>query len=136
MVPDRPLMLLTLLRWIHFYLPPESKSVGTCSYLAMQSRPDILYAVNTLARKTKTPNQEDWDAINRVLNYIAGTKHLGLLLSGGEGIKLYCTVDASYASHSDFKSQTRLHSSSRPSFCKFPFLDKEADCYGRLFDCC
>ena len=74
--------------------------VGACSYLAMQSRPDILYAVNTLARKTKTPNQEDWDAINRVLNYKK------LLLSGGEGIKLYCTVDASYASHSDFKSHT------------------------------
>ena len=80
--------------------------VGACSYLAMQSRPDILYAVNTLARKTKTPNQEDLDAINRVLNYIVGTKHLGLLLSGGEGVKLYCTVDASYASHSDFKSHT------------------------------
>ena len=62
--------------------------------------------MNTLARKTKTPNQEDMEAINRVLNYVVGTKHLGLLLSGGEGVKLYCTVDASYASHSDFKSHT------------------------------
>ena len=80
--------------------------VGACSYLAMQSRPDILFAVNTLARKTKAPNQEDLDAINRVLNYVVGTKHLGLLLNSGEGIKLYATVDASYASHSDFKSHT------------------------------
>ena len=73
----------------------------------MQSRPDILFAVNTLSRKTKSPNQEDWDAINRVLYYVVGTKHLGLLLnSSGEGIKLYATVDASYASHDDLKSHT------------------------------
>ena len=30
--------------------------VGACSYLAIQSRPDILYAVNTLSRRTKSPN--------------------------------------------------------------------------------
>ena len=48
--------------------------VGACSYLAMQSRPDILYAPNTLSRKTKKPNLEDWEAIQRVLHYIAGSR--------------------------------------------------------------
>jgi hypothetical protein len=80
--------------------------VGACSYLAIQSRPDILYAVNTLSRKTKEPNMEDWEAIQRVLYYIVGSRDLGLLLHSGEGIKLYATVDASYATHSDLKSHT------------------------------
>jgi len=80
--------------------------VGACSYLAIQSRPDILYAVNTLSRKTKSPNLEDWEAINRLLYYIVGTRDLGLLLHSGEGITLYATVDASYAVHSDMKSHT------------------------------
>ena len=80
--------------------------VGACSYLAMQSRPDILYAVNTLSRKTKQPNLEDWEAIQRVLYYIVGSRDLGLLFHSGEGIKLYATVDASYATHSDLKSHT------------------------------
>lgn len=80
--------------------------VGACSYLAMQSRPDILYAVNTLSRKTKQPNLEDWEAIQRVLHYIVGSRDLGLLFHSGEGIKLYATVDASYATHSDLKSHT------------------------------
>ena len=80
--------------------------VGACSYLAMQSRPDLLYAVNTLSRKTKQPNLEDWEAIQRVLYYIVGSRDLGLLFHSGEGIKLYDTVDASYAMHSDLKSHT------------------------------
>jgi hypothetical protein len=80
--------------------------VGACSYLAMQSRPDILYAVNTLSRKTKQPNLEDWEAIQRVLYYIVGSRDLGLLFHSGEGIKLYATVDASYATHNDLKSHT------------------------------
>jgi len=80
--------------------------VGALSYLSWQSRPDILFAVNTLSRKTREPNWEDWEAVNRVLNYVVGTRDLGLLFHSGEGVKLYATVDASYATHSDLKSHT------------------------------
>ena len=80
--------------------------VGASSYIAMQSRPDILFAVNTLARKTKSPNQEDMEAINRVLYYLVGTRDLGLCFRSGEGIKFYATVDASYVSHDDLRSHT------------------------------
>jgi hypothetical protein len=80
--------------------------VGALSYLSWQSRPDILFAVNTLSRKTRDPNWEDWEAVNRVLNYVVGTRDLGLLFHSGEGVKLYATVDASYATHSDLKSHT------------------------------
>ena len=74
--------------------------------MAVQTRPDILYAVNTLSRKSKSANIEDLEAINRVLFYIVGTQNLGLLFHSGEGIRLYSTVDASYASHHDLKSHS------------------------------
>jgi hypothetical protein len=38
--------------------------------------------------------------------YVAGTRTLGLRFLSGEGIMLYCTVDAAYANHIDRKSHT------------------------------
>ena len=80
--------------------------VGLLLYLAIMSRPDILYAVSHLSRQCKSPTQFDLNAINRVLYYIAGTYELGLKLYSNEGVRLYATVDASYACHDDSKSHT------------------------------
>jgi len=38
--------------------------------------------------------------------YVIGTKELGLKLGSDEGVKLYATVDASYACHEDSKSHS------------------------------
>jgi len=80
--------------------------VGTLLYLAIQSRPDILYAIAILSSRTKSPTKDDLRAINRVLAYVVGTKELGLRLYSHEGVKLFATVDASYACHPDFKSHS------------------------------
>jgi len=80
--------------------------VGSVLYLAIMSRPDLLYATSILTNKTQHPTTEDLQAINRVLSYIAGTSHLGLKLYSNEGITLYATVDAAYACHEDLKSQS------------------------------
>jgi hypothetical protein len=80
--------------------------VGSLMYLASQTRPDILYAVCTHARKATTPTESDMKGVIRILQYIVHTSHLGLRLHSGEGIVLYATVDASYACHSDLKSHT------------------------------
>ena len=70
------------------------------------TRPDILFAVTTLSRSSKSPTTDDLTAINRVLLYVIGTKHLGLKLFSDEGVKLYATVDAAYACHPDSKSHS------------------------------
>lgn len=80
--------------------------VGSLLYLANQTRPDILYAVNMHSRYTKSPTQEDVIAVNRIFLYLAGTPSLGITLHSGEGIVLYATVDASYGNHIDRKSHT------------------------------
>ena len=80
--------------------------VGSLLYLANQTQPDILYAVNMHSRYTKSPTQEDVLAVHRIFLYLAGTPSLGITLRSGEGIVLYATVDASYGNHIDRKSHT------------------------------
>jgi hypothetical protein len=80
--------------------------VGSLLYLANQTRPDILFAVNSVSRKAQNPTVADLAAVHRILLYVAGTRHFGLHFHSGEGIVLYATVDASYASHQDRKSHT------------------------------
>jgi hypothetical protein len=79
---------------------------GSLTYLAKNTRPDILYAVNSLSQHQQTPSSKDMIAADRVLSYIAGTREIGLRLHSGEGIILYATVDASYGCHLDMKSHT------------------------------
>jgi hypothetical protein len=80
--------------------------VGSVLYIAMHSRPDILYATSTCTTKTKSPTINDLKAINRVITYLVGTKDLALQLGSDEGVVLSATVDASYATHADSKSHT------------------------------
>ena len=80
--------------------------VGSVLYIAMHTPPDILFATATSTTKTKTPTSQDLQAINRVISYLVGTKSLSLKLGSDEGIVLYGTVDASYATHDDAKSHT------------------------------
>ena len=80
--------------------------VGSLMYLASQTRPDILYAVCAHARFSKSPTADNREGVIRILQYVKNTRTLGLRLYSGEGIKLYATVDASYACHTDLKSHT------------------------------
>ena len=80
--------------------------VGSVLYIAMHTRPDILFATSSSTTKTKNPTTRDLKAINRVISYLLGTKSLTLKLGSDEGVVLYGTVDASYATNEDSKSQT------------------------------
>jgi hypothetical protein len=52
---------------------------GTLMYAAISTRPDIAHAVNYLAAHMLTPTQMHMAAAERVLRYLAGTKHIGLI---------------------------------------------------------
>ncbi len=80
--------------------------IGSLLYLANQTRPEILYAVNMHSRYRKSPTQEDVIAVHRIFLYLAGTPSLGITLHSGKGTVLYATVDASYGNHIDRKSHT------------------------------
>ena len=83
------------------------EKVGSVLYLASQSRPDILYPVTQLSRRSNKATSRDMKAADRLLAYIATTRSLGLTLGSKSGdFTLHAYVDASYNCYPDSKSHT------------------------------
>ena len=57
---------------------PYSKLIGSLMYAATDTRPDISFAVSTLARFMSDPHSVHWDTAKHVLCYLKGTKNLRL----------------------------------------------------------
>lgn len=71
--------------------------LGSLSYLAVGTRPDIAFAVNFLSRFLASPNNTHWKGVQHLLSYIAGLKEVCLDLfpkDDGQALKCYC--DASW----------------------------------------
>jgi hypothetical protein len=88
------------------YIELYQSKVGTLLYLANQTRPDILYAVNMHSRYCKSPRMHDMTTINHLLQYCIGTPEMGLTFTSANDITLYASVDASYGNHDDRRSHT------------------------------
>jgi hypothetical protein len=52
--------------------------VGTLLYLTVWSRPDLVFATQQLAKWSHDPHEKHMRAAMRVLQYLQGTKHLGI----------------------------------------------------------
>jgi hypothetical protein len=60
--------------------------VGCLLYVALSTRPDICHAVNQLSRFLAAPGESHLQAAKRVMRYLRGTAHLGLVYDcGGQG---------------------------------------------------
>ena len=70
-----------------------------------RTRPDIKFPVMYLSTKMKDPRKSHEQKLTRIAQYLNGTKKLALTFTKSN-LQLYCSADASYASHSDRKSQT------------------------------
>lgn len=71
--------------------------LGSLSYLAIGTRPDISFAVNYLARFSSRPDDSHWLALKHLLRYLGGTATDGILLEGGHGgVELVTYCDASW----------------------------------------
>lgn len=80
--------------------------VAKLLYLAKRARPDLLLSVSFLARRVLCSTEQDLKKLNRVINYLRSTCHLGMVLEPNSMLQSYAWVDASYASHADYKSHT------------------------------
>jgi hypothetical protein len=58
--------------------------IGSLIYLAICTRPDISYAVQTLAQFTKRPSATHWTALKRIYRYLLGTLDFKLVYGGPE----------------------------------------------------
>ncbi|MBS0645922.1 MAG: hypothetical protein JSR97_04975 [Verrucomicrobia bacterium] len=80
--------------------------VAKLLYMAKRGRPDILTAVAFLTTRVLNSKEQDWVKLERIVQYLKGTKDLKLNLTAENGITINAFVDASFACHPDGKSHT------------------------------
>ena len=80
--------------------------VGSLMYLATCTRPDIAFAVGTLARFSSKPNSTHWVAAKRTLRYLRGTSNHGIIFKGDESWSCVGYSDADWAGNKDDRKST------------------------------
>ena len=86
---------------------PYLSAIGALMYLANQTRPDIAFAVNLLARHSATPTARHWNGVKHIFRYLHGTTDTGLFYPFGANHELTGYADAGYLFDTDTaKSQT------------------------------
>ena len=102
---------------------PYRELIGTLLWVANGTRPDVAYAVSTLAKYTTNPGMLHWKALLRVLGYLYATQEYCIKYSRNEsvvdgidargyarGVLPFTTmdgfVDASYAGDVDTRRST------------------------------
>lgn len=80
---------------------PYLSAIGALMYLANNTRPDIAFAVNLLARYSSTPTKRHWNGVKHILRYLRGTSDMGLYFGRPDGVhatELVGYSDAGYLS--------------------------------------
>ena len=63
--------------------------------------------MSVLSGRVRQPNKDDWRKMVRLVDYLQGTKHLHLRLKLENGLSVATWfIDASFATHEDFRSHT------------------------------
>ena len=71
--------------------------VGSLLYLSTKTRPDIAYAVSSVARYCANPTNDHYTAVKRILRYLNGTRNFGLLYRGDDLSETKGYSDADWA---------------------------------------
>jgi len=80
--------------------------VAKLLYLAKRVRSDLLPAVSFLSTRVTGATVEDSSKLRRALQYLNGSRNVGLVLSFDPKMVLVSYVDVSYGVHADCKSHT------------------------------
>ena len=77
-------------------------------FLSKRARPDIQLAVAFLCTRVKSPDEDDWKKLHRLIKYLRATPGLPLVLSmdGSNTMRWY--VDAAFAVHKNMRSHTGM----------------------------
>ncbi|MBW0518842.1 hypothetical protein O181_058557 [Austropuccinia psidii MF-1] len=77
------------------------KAIGMLNYLALHTRPDIMFTTNLLSQFTNRPTAAHWSLVKHLLRYLNGTRFLGLHFTRTEHpeSELIGLADADYATY-------------------------------------
>ncbi|KAL0358198.1 UNVERIFIED_CONTAM: Secreted RxLR effector protein [Sesamum calycinum] len=78
---------------------PYLSAIGALMYLANNTRPDIAFSVNLLARYSSTPTKRHQDGVKFILHYLRGTSNMGLYFEQHEDAKANNLVGYSNAGY-------------------------------------
>jgi hypothetical protein len=79
--------------------------VGALQYATI-TRPDLAFSVNKASQFISTPIDVHWQAVKRILRYVKGTLHHGLLLRHSPQLCLNAYCDADWAGDPDDRRST------------------------------
>jgi len=57
----------------NYLAAPFREAVGSLMFLAVVTRPDLTYAVNSVSRYLSNPDESHWQAVKRIFKYLKGT---------------------------------------------------------------
>ncbi|XP_048503078.1 secreted RxLR effector protein 161-like [Beta vulgaris subsp. vulgaris] len=77
---------------------PYLSAIGALMYLAINTRPDIAFSINLLARYSSEPTNRHWSGVKHLLRYIRGTTDIGLFYPRDGNPTLVGYADAGYLS--------------------------------------
>ena len=80
--------------------------VAKTLFVCKRARPDIQLTVGFLCGRVKDPDTDDWKKLRRLFQYLRGTKELALTLEADNTTVAKWWIDASFAVHSDCRSQS------------------------------
>lgn len=78
---------------------PYQELIGSMMYLAVLTRPDIVFAVNYLSQFNNCYSDDHWTYAKRILKYLKTTKHFCLTYTASGNNKLQAYVDADWSSN-------------------------------------
>lgn len=84
----------------HMKNVPYRAAVGSLMHLTVGTRPDIAFAVSTVAQFNNAPGVAHWEAVKQIYRYLAGTKTFALTFGITEsGLVGYTDADGATQEH-------------------------------------
>jgi hypothetical protein len=80
---------------------PYRSAIGSLMYLMTGTRPDLGAAMSQLSKYCQNPGKGHWEAVKRVLRYVAGTLEYGLVFKRGCEISVGGFCDSDYGGNVD-----------------------------------
>jgi hypothetical protein len=85
---------------------PYREALGCLNYIAVMSRPDIAFAVNSVAKFCEDPQPAHWNAVKRILRYLKATADVGPCYGGSSDDQPVAFSDSDYAGDPDTHRST------------------------------